>query len=242
MRLKNERVFKYTTFIYHLMLYYQSDNFPFPVMKLDTKGNQRSVIFWTSIFHESLDSPYSYNGFIDQFFHLATTLLTGISPPRISGDIKRILQLSKKYRVGDWYLYQNYTEIMMYGCELSPFKLPKYVLMRLFALEYYRQMINSDLVHFTKAKNKSQLMIKHQLGPFICNTREEAKEAERILEDYLKLNKSFGWVPYDPHSYISDRRMKNILSPYLHHRILWIEQFANMDEWRKGTLVETDSE
>ena len=36
--------------------------------------------------------------------------------------------------------------------------------------------------------------------------------------------------------------MKNRLSPYLHHRIPKIEQFSNMDEWREGTLVETDSE
>lgn len=36
--------------------------------------------------------------------------------------------------------------------------------------------------------------------------------------------------------------MKNRLSPYIHHRISEIEQFANMDEWREGTLVENDSE
>lgn len=65
LRLDNEGLFKYTTFIYHLMLYYQLEHFSFPVMKLDTKGNPRSVIFWSSIFHASLDSPYSYNEFID---------------------------------------------------------------------------------------------------------------------------------------------------------------------------------
>ena len=138
MRLENEKVFKYSTFIYHLILYYQSDKFPFSVKKLDTKGNPRSVIFWTSIFHESFACPCSYNEFIDQFVHPVTTLLTRNSPPRISDDIKNILQLSKQYRVGDWYLYQNHTEIRVYGCELSPFKLPKYVPMRLFVLEYCR--------------------------------------------------------------------------------------------------------
>ena len=142
MRLKNERVFNFSTFIYHLILYYQSDKFPFFVMKLDTKGNPMSVIFWTSIFHKYFDNPYSYNEFIDQFVHPVITLLTGIPPPRISDDIKRILQLSKKYIVGDWYLYQNHTKIRLYGCELSPFKLPRYVPTRLFALEYYKQRIN----------------------------------------------------------------------------------------------------
>jgi len=114
--------------------------------------------------------------------------------------------------------------------------------MRLFALEYYRKMINSDLVHFTKAKKKAQLRIKDHLGPFVCNTREAWKATKQILENALKLKKSFSWTPYDPHSFICDRRMKNILSPYLHHRIPEIEKFANMDEWREGTLVEIDSE
>ena len=74
-------------------------------------------------------------------------------------------------------------------------------------------MINLDIVHFCNAKKKAQLRIKSQLGPFVCNTRDAGKEAERILEDYLKLQKKFCWVPYDPNNFICDRRMKNILSP-----------------------------
>lgn len=70
--------------------------------------------------------------------------------------------------------------------------------MRLFALEYYRQMCNADLIHFTKAKKKAQLRIKHQIGPFACNSKEAGEVVKRILEDYLRLQKSFGWAPYDP--------------------------------------------
>lgn len=69
MRQKNEKVFKYSTVIYHLFLYYQSHKFPFSINKLDTKGNLKSIIFWTSIFHYSYTCPYSYNEFIDQYFH-----------------------------------------------------------------------------------------------------------------------------------------------------------------------------
>ena len=167
MRLENERVFKYSTVLYHLFLYYQTDKFPFYMNKLDTRGNPRSVIFWTSIFYYSYTSPYSYNEFIYQFVYLVTSMLTGHPPPRISDDIKRILQLSKQYKIGDWYLYQNHTEIRIYGCELRPFKLPKYVPMRLFSLEYYRKMLNSDQIHFTKENKKAQLRIKDHLGPFV---------------------------------------------------------------------------
>jgi len=96
MRPENERVFKYSTFIYHPMLSYQSDNFPFLVLKLDIRGNIRSVIFWYAIFYSSFETPYSYNEFIELFIHPAITLLIGVSPPRISGDIKMTLQLSKQ--------------------------------------------------------------------------------------------------------------------------------------------------
>jgi len=88
-RLDNKGVFKYTTFIYHLLFYYQLDIFPFPIKKLDTRGNPRSVIFWSPIFHRSLETPYTYNEFIDLFVHPETTLLIGVSPPRINGDMKK---------------------------------------------------------------------------------------------------------------------------------------------------------
>ena len=53
LNLEREGVFKYTSFIYHLLLYHQPYNFPFPIKKLDNKGNHRSVIFWSSIFHNT---------------------------------------------------------------------------------------------------------------------------------------------------------------------------------------------
>jgi len=45
-------------------------------------------------------------------------------------------------------------------------------------------------------------------------------------------------VPYDPNSFISDRKVRNRLSAYKHHKIPEIEQFANQDEWVEGTLIE----
>ena len=107
--LEREGVFKYTSFIYHLLQYYQPDSFLFPIRRLDSKGERRYVIFWTSVFHNVFESPYTYCEFIDLFIHLPSTLLIGAPPPRLSGDIKKILQLSKNYRIGDSYLYQNHT-------------------------------------------------------------------------------------------------------------------------------------
>lgn len=101
MILENERAFKYSSILYHLFLYYQTNKFPFSVQRLDTKGNPRSVIFWTSIFHYSSSSPHPYTDFIDLFVHPLTTMLLGNPPPRISVDIKIVLQLSNQYKVWD---------------------------------------------------------------------------------------------------------------------------------------------
>jgi len=142
--------------------------------------------------------------------------------------MQRILHLSKGYSIGGWYYYQNYTVIRIYGCELAHYRLPKYVPMRLSVLEYYRQFNSADLTHFYGARKRAQLKIKHQLGLFIFNKREEAwKDADTILGEKLKLKPSFLWSPYDPEHFISFRRVKNKLTWYVHHEILEIERYAN---------------
>ena len=89
--------------------------------------------------------------------------------------------------------------------------------MRIFALEYTRQMINLDEVHFFSAKKKSQFRIKSLIGPFICNSRAAGDEADKILKE-MKLTHSFTWS-YDPMGIISKKRVENNSTPYIHtHR------------------------
>ena len=118
------------------------------------------VILLTPLFHR-YSSPYTYTDFIDSFVHPVMTMLTGSPPPIISQEIKRVLQLSKQSKVEDWYLYQNHIKIRIYGCQLAPYKLPKYLPIRLFALEYYRQIMNYDNINFVSTKNTSQFKVKN---------------------------------------------------------------------------------
>lgn len=237
-KLDREGVFKYSSYIYQLFMYYQLDCFQCPIKRLDSKGERRSVIFWTSIFHVVRNSPYSYCEFIDLFFYPDSCLLKRTPPARLSYDMQKILQLSKNYKIGDWYFYQNHIVIRIYGCELCPYRLPRYVPMRLFALEYYRKLTNSDLTHFHSAKKKARLKFKDQLGPFVMNKKEGWQDVDQILGGELKLKRIFCWVPYDPDGFISARKVKYRLTSYEHCKIPQIEQFANQDEWVQGTLVE----
>ena len=71
---------------------------------------------------------------------------------------------------------KKHTDIRVFGSNLLPYKLPKHVSMRIFALEYIRQILNSNSINFMVAKNKTQFKLKNQIGPFICNHRDEEKE------------------------------------------------------------------
>jgi len=71
---------------------------------------------------------------------------------------------------------------------------------------------------------------------------EAWEDDDKMLREDLKLKKSFWWVPYDPNSFISDRRARNRISAYIHHRIPEIKQFSNQDDWVEGTLIEEITE
>jgi len=208
------------------------------VKELDAQGNPRSVVYWSSVFHSRPEAPYTYCEFIDLSIYPAMSLLLSSPPPRLTDEMQRILQLSKAYSIGDWYFYQHHTVIRIYGCELPPYKLPKYVPMKLFALKYFRQFGNADVLHFSGKGKKAQLKVRNQLGHFLYNKRDEGwQEADRML-GALGLQTSFLWTPYDPNHFISLRRVRYRLASYNHLRVPHIEKYANQPEWKEGTLEE----
>jgi hypothetical protein len=129
------------------------------MQKMDADGRPQPVTTWTSLLKHN-STEYSFKAFIDLFYHLVVSMLSGRPEPRINDKVQRILHLSDNTKTGDWYLYQNHSEIRVYGCKLEPYKLPKYVPVRIFSLEYIRQIMNSDDIHFVSLNKKQQLQIK----------------------------------------------------------------------------------
>jgi hypothetical protein len=105
-------------------------------------------------------------------------------------------------------------------------------------LEYIRQIMNSDDIHFVSLKKKQQLRIKGQIGSFICNNRGAGDEADRLLRE-MKFTTSFTWH-YDPYGIISEMKVKNKNAPYVHEPRPEIEKFANQVEWEPDTLVDAE--
>ena len=135
-------------------MYYQADKFPIEFQKVDPEGNVLSVVFWSSILRK-WNREYSFADFNDLFLVLAMNLLNKEHTLRINEETKRILQLSKSYKTGDWYLYKSYTEIRVYGALLAPYKLPRFVTTRIFALEYLRQLLNENEINFIASRKKT---------------------------------------------------------------------------------------
>lgn len=102
-----------------MFLYYQIDKLPMKIQKIDTTRKERLVIDWAPLV-QRYNTTFTYKEFIDCFVHPFMNMLTSSTQPRISTEIKRVLQLAKNNRVGDWYLYRNHTEIRIYGHELPP--------------------------------------------------------------------------------------------------------------------------
>ena len=183
-------------------------------------------------------TEYSFKEFINIFYHPVVSMLSGRPEPRINDEVQRFMHLSDNTKTGDWYLYQNHTEIRVFECELAPYKLPKYVPVRIFVLEYIRQIMNSDDIHFVSLKKKQQLRIKGQIGSFICNSRGAGEEYDRMLKE-MKFLMSFPWH-YDPCGIISEMQVKNKNIPYVHVSKPEIEKFANQTAWVPDTLIEVE--
>lgn len=79
--------------------------------------------------------------------------------------------------------------------------------MGIFSLEYIRQMINVDEIHFVATKKKSQFRIRSQIGPLICNNRVAGEEADNRLKE-MTFTHSLS-CSYNPWRIISNKRVEN---------------------------------
>ena len=106
--------------------------------------------------------------------------------------------------------------------------------MRLFALEFIRQSLNVDQVHFVPMKKGHMYKLPMTVGPFIVNMRQDFDEVTKMLDEmHMMLGES--WA-YDPHSVISNRRIENGYSAFIHESRPNLEKIAS-----KGVMSSTGS-
>jgi hypothetical protein len=168
-----------------------------------------------------------FSQYVDQFMSKAYQIIHNQVPPRIFPKCKKLLLLTLDKRVGDYYIFEHYTKIRVYGCQLSPFHLPIFMTPRIFALEYVRQRLNSDEIHFVPNKYEVTFKLKKEVGPFIVNTRSTLQVTANMLST-LGLQQGEPWNS-DPRGIISSKIISHGQSPYQHQQKEQLELLANQD-------------
>jgi hypothetical protein len=135
----------------------------------DDIGNPTSIIHWTyMIKKKSLNVGFSQ--YVDRFMSKAYQIIYNEVPPKIFLECKKLIQLSQDKKVGEWYIFEHHTKIIIYGCQLCPFLFHVFFTTRIFSLEYVRQRLNLYEIHFVSNKYKASFKLKKAVGAFIVNT------------------------------------------------------------------------
>jgi hypothetical protein len=138
-----------------------------------------------------------------------------------------ILQLSPQTRVDDWYFYWDCIAIQVYGCEFEPYLLPTNIPSKVFVLEYLRQRISFDHLHFISKNQKSSFAFPAQVFSFVVKSRS-------TLDTLNKMISSFGFKlgniwKYDPYHIVSKECVSLNSFSYIHHVDPKIEMMDNKD-------------
>ena len=102
--------------------------------------------------------------------------------PRVLEEMKIMLQSSSEDRIGDWFLYKDFTISRVYGFTGEPYKLPVFLTPRIFALEFMRARLCAEEEHFGAFKKSSNIKFPVKVGPFIFKNKSAFMIVEKLLE------------------------------------------------------------
>jgi len=92
-----------------------------------------------------------YKFFIDHVMVIVYILIHNQSPLRIFHHCRNALQLGQQIKYGEWYFFEDYTIIRIYGFESQPYRLPIFLIHKNFALELRRKRLSFDYLHFASS-------------------------------------------------------------------------------------------
>jgi hypothetical protein len=100
MNFPTEGVFRYSSILAYMFLYFQAEMFSFSMQKMDADGKPQPVTAWTSLLKRN-SAEFNFTEFIDQFYHPVLGMLAGVPEPRVNDEVRRVLHLSENTKTGD---------------------------------------------------------------------------------------------------------------------------------------------
>lgn len=159
-----------------------------------------SIIHKTSFLR---NQPTGFSNFVNKFISEFYTLIYEENIPRITSELQECLHPSAQIDIGVWFVYKDYTILIIYGAELKPYRLPTFLTPRIFALKVLRQRFNSDYVHFSSNNQATSFKFPIPVGPFTVKSKVTVKLIDEMLvcfnfEEYMACQ-------YDPCQIISNK-------------------------------------
>ena len=109
-------------------------------------------------------------------------MITRSELERMPQEIKSYLQLGEVFKRGYWYLAEYYIVIGMYGID-PPHIYPKLLTPRNFVLvEYIKQMVEVDNLHFVKSKKKGRDKFPIVMGGYAINNNKFLEQLTKVLK------------------------------------------------------------
>ena len=137
--------------------------------KLDELKQIEPINLSDSIDLSQRNVTISFFTFVGSIMSALHRLIFGSFMPTISDDLKLFLP-NLVETIGDWFCFENYTVIRVYGFEGEPFRLPRFTSRRLFALEFLRQRLVVENDNFIKHKKASSMKFVFTLEPFVVKS------------------------------------------------------------------------
>ena len=115
--------------------------------------------------------------------------------------------------------------IRVYGSEHQPYRLPAFLMPRIFSLEVLRQILHSDELHFSSKKQTSTFKVPITVGPFTVKNRVAIELIDDMMACFV-FAQDFS-CQYDPFHIISKKRKRQKRGNYEHQGTPKMEQMAN---------------
>ena len=106
-------------------------------------SNVSELQFLSTIFSSDLPKQISMFEFTNSIMSEIYKMMFDEVLPRVLEDMKSMMQSSPKDRIGDWFLYKDFTILRIYGFTGKPYRFPAFLIPRIFALEYMRQRVHA---------------------------------------------------------------------------------------------------
>ena len=154
--------------------------------------------------------------------------------------MRKMLELSKGKRIGDWFLSEFGTTIRLYGFVHSPYILPAFLTPRIFYLELIQQKLMVEEEPFLNFKKCLNLVFPWRLGPYIVINRVALPLVSKFLKDMGFPQDQV--IKYDPHQVISKRRMTHKCRPFEHSEVPGLREKLNWDNFPGTVPMDTSAE